>query len=96
MLHDTKDSKDLESTYPLIEGEDESPLRYEKDRNIDHSWANITNDPNLWRSLFFGLLSLNALFGVILALCLNKMNQPLLTSQRLIPKSSFTSAHFYY
>jgi hypothetical protein len=83
-----KDTKDEESTYPLINGEDDTPLRHDMNSNIAPQWATTLSDYNLWRFLFFALLSMNILSGVFSILYVHKDKQPSLTSQGLIPKSA--------
>jgi hypothetical protein len=91
MRHDSKDTEDLESTYPFINGKEEGlSVGHEKKNYSEHfdpHWTMFPDDFILWRSLFFGLLSLNILLGIILIFYLNQMQQTVLTSQGLIPKS---------
>jgi hypothetical protein len=94
MRHNAKDEKDLESTFPLISAEAEPPLRLRDDDNrqtFTRRWVFNRDDFNMWQSLFLGLLSLNILFGIIVYFYIDRLQQPLLLSQDLIPKSMYGS-----
>jgi hypothetical protein len=89
MLNETKYTLDIESTYPLIAGEDEIHLNEEKaGGNVAPRWTIISKDANVWRTLFFGLLSLNLLYGLIHIINNSDSGGSLLKSQGLFPRFS--------
>jgi len=82
------DTKDVESSYPLISEDEESNSTVEEEEKTFAHRPTIIASGNLWKSLFIALLSINLLFLLIFILHVDHVRRPLLISQGLFPKST--------